>query len=58
MRLKCDNADYVRDESSGALILINQDKVSLAKENESLRDDINKLREEIQSIKKLIGVES
>lgn len=58
MRVKCDNPDYVRDERSGALILVNKDKINLAKENEQLRSDINILREEIQNIKKIIGVES
>jgi|TARA_Y100000385_G_C12867849_1_gene540136 hypothetical protein len=57
MRVKCENSDYERDEL-GALILVNQEKINLAKENQQLKTDINNLREEVQNIKKILGVES
>mgnify|MGYP005989219065 FL=1 len=57
MRVKCENSDYERDEL-GALILVNQEKINLAKENQQLKTDINNLREEVRNIKKILGVES
>ncbi len=56
MRIKCENSDYERDEV-GALILVNQEKINLAKDNDRLRNDINTLKREIENIKKIIGVE-
>lgn len=57
MRVKSENSDYERDERTGALILVNNDKINLALRNESLLEDINNLKEEISNIKKIIGVE-
>jgi len=57
MKVKSEHPEYMRDNASGALILKQNDKITLLKENETLRTEINNLRNEIENIKKIIGVE-
>ena len=54
MRAKTDNSNYVRDLSSGALILVNKKKIQDDLEKRQQKKDIHKLRQDVEDLKAII----
>ena len=54
MRAKTDNSNYVRDLSSGALILVNKKKIQDDLEKRQQKKDIHKLRQHVEDLKAII----